>query len=160
MFLTFLIVFQSSSALYRESALFHIQSVIDRNSNDLDAALENLQESCAILEHMDTTFVSFLFLADIQADRIISCRFEEIMLLSEMGLEELAIEKGDLLFSQVYFDEDVWNFLVEQQSSLDILFIVVIRSTSQICPTLIGNVTVCILFAIFSTLIESLQYRC
>ena len=94
----------SSSALYRESALFHIQSVIDRNSNDLDAALENLQESCAILEHMDTTF----------ADRIISCRFEEIMLLSEMGLEELAIEKGDLLFSQVYFDEDVWNFLVEQ----------------------------------------------
>lgn len=51
--------------MYRESALFHIQSVIDRNSNDLDAALENLQESCAILEHMDTTFVSFLFLADI-----------------------------------------------------------------------------------------------
>ena len=51
--------------MYRDSALYHIQSVLDRSSNDLDAALDNLQESCAILEHMDTIFVPFLFLSDI-----------------------------------------------------------------------------------------------
>ena len=125
--------------MYRESALFHIQSVIDRNSNDLDAALENLQESCAILEHMDTTF----------ADRIISCRFEEIMLLSEMGLEELATKATFFFLKSILMK----MFGISLSNNI-------IRSTSQICPTLIGNVTVCILFAIFSTLIESLQYRC